>query len=357
MRSLKTIFLILIFSVSLAAQKTENVILITLDGVRWQEVFKGADQRILHDEDYTENISSVERQFWNESAEVRREMLMPFLWTLIKEEGIIVGNRDLGSKVDIKNKYGFSYPGYNEILTGYPDEAVDSNDKNYNKNTTFLEYLNNQEKYKGSVAAFCTWDVFPYIINDKRSGLPVSAAGTFNTLTNTLEEKLLDEIEHTVPSLASGRFDFLTFYRAFDYLKTKSPKVLYIGFDETDEFAHEAKYREYLYAIDTIDSYIGQLWDYCQSHPDYKDKTTILITTDHGRGDADISQWTSHGSRVPDCGSIWYAVIGPDTPANGEINFDHQDHQNQIAATIAKLLGETFTNGHEIGKPLDLVVK
>ena len=28
--------------------KTQNVILITLDGVRWQEVFQGADKRIIN---------------------------------------------------------------------------------------------------------------------------------------------------------------------------------------------------------------------------------------------------------------------------------------------------------------------
>jgi hypothetical protein len=339
------------------AQKTENVILITLDGVRWQEVFSGADSSILNNPEYTETIDRTNERFWDASPVKRREKLMPFLWRTVQNQGVIAGNRVLGSKVDIKNPYGFSYPGYNEILTGYPDPKVNSNDKNYNHNTTVLEFLNQQAETAGKVAAFCTWDVFPYIINDKRSGVYVSAAGTFNPVTNSPEEHLLDQIEYSVPSLASGRFDFLTFYRAFDYLKNKAPKMLYLAFDETDEFAHEAKYREYLYAINTIDNYISQLWEYCQSTPEYKDKTTIIMVTDHGRGDKIKSQWTSHGEKVEDCRSIWFAAIGPDTPAIGELGQNHQNYQNEIAATVAKLLGQGYQNGHEIGKPIDWIVK
>jgi hypothetical protein len=339
------------------AQQTENVILVTLDGVRWQEVFSGADSVLLNNPDYTETIDRTRARFWADSPGQRREKLMPFLWSTIRQNGVIAGNRNLGSKVDIKNPYGFSYPGYNEILTGFPDPSVNSNDKNYNENITVLEFLNRQQGTAGKVAAFCTWDVIPFIINDKRSEVYVSAAGTFKAVTNSPEERLLDEMEHTVPSLASGRFDFLTFFRAFDYLKNKSPNMLYLAFDETDEFAHEAKYREYLYAINTIDNYISQLWEYCQTNPVYKNKTTILITTDHGRGDKIKSQWTGHGQSVEDCRSIWFAAIGPDTPAQGELKENHQNYQNEIAATVAKLLGYNYENGHEIGNAINLIIK
>lgn len=339
------------------AQKTENVILVTLDGLRWQEVFQGADSELLNSEKYTESIKKTSETFWADKPEQRREMLMPFLWSTVKNEGIIIGNRDLGSKIDIKNPYGFSYPGYNEILTGYPDKKVNSNDKKNNENITVLEFLNKKNNFKDQVAAFSTWDVFPYIINEERSGVYVNTAHDLSEVTHTKTEALLNDMEQTVPSLASARHDYITFYQAFDYLETKKPKVLYLAFDETDEFAHEGKYREYLYAANTIDTYISKLWEFCQSDPQYKNKTTIIIATDHGRGDADKSQWTSHGDKVKDCDSIWIAALGPDTPSNGEIDFEHQNYQNEIAATVAKLLGEKFENGHEIGKPIELIIK
>ncbi|AWW00359.1 alkaline phosphatase family protein [Arcticibacterium luteifluviistationis] len=354
---IKLLSLLLCMSMASFAQKTENVIIVTLDGLRWQEVFQGADSELLNDEKYTESIKKTTETFWADDATQRREMLMPFLWSTVKNEGIIIGNRNLGSKIDIKNPYAFSYPGYNEILTGYPDKKVNSNDKINNENVTVLEFLNKKPAFKGKVAAFSTWDVFPYIINEERSGIYVNTARDLSEVTHTKTEALLNDMEQTVPSLASSRHDYLTFYHAFDYLETKKPKVLYLAFDETDEFAHEGKYREYLYAANTIDTYISKLWEFCQNDPQYKNKTTIIIATDHGRGDAIKSQWTSHGEDIKDGRSIWMAAMGPDTPSNGEIDFEHQNHQNEIAATVAKLLGQKFENGHEIGKPIELIIK
>ena len=61
----------------------------------------------------------------------------------------------------------------NPALTGRVDRAIDSNDKNWNPNVTLLEILNGMEGFKDRVLAFGSWDVFPYIINTQRSGLPV----------------------------------------------------------------------------------------------------------------------------------------------------------------------------------------
>lgn len=344
----------LLISLATFAQKTENVFVIMTDGLRWQEVFTGADSVLLNDENYTENVDKTAAKFWHESPNHRREKLMPFLWSKIAADGQIYGNRSFGNHVDIKNIYGFSYPGYNEVLTGYPDKEIDSNDKKYNENVTVLEFLNKQKGYEGKVAAFTTWDVFPYIINEPRSGVPVNS-GVEMILGETTEgEKLLNDIQTLYPSLASNRHDFVTFFAAKEYVKQHKPKVMFLSFDETDEFAHEGKYREYLYAANTVDGFIKNLWEYCQSQPEYANKTTFIITTDHGRGDAVKDQWRSHGQKVEDCGGIWFAALGPDVAAKGEVKTKGQRYQNQIAQTVANLLGFTYENGHEIGEAMGL---
>ena len=55
---------------------------------------------------------------------------MPFFWTeWMPAHGSIAGNRARGSRFGITNTHRFSYPGYAEILTGEPHDAViDSND-------------------------------------------------------------------------------------------------------------------------------------------------------------------------------------------------------------------------------------
>src|SRR5699024_12739381 len=101
---------------------------------------------------------------------------MPLIWATVADIGTSPGNRARGSKVNLTNKMVFSYAGYNEILTGEADdEHINSIDKINNPNITILEQLNNSEAYAGKVAAFGSWDVFPYIINEQRSGVPVNA--------------------------------------------------------------------------------------------------------------------------------------------------------------------------------------
>lgn len=336
------------------AQKTENVFVIMTDGLRWQEVFSGADSVLLNDAKYTESIEKTTEKFWDKSPNVRREKLMPFFWSKIAADGQIRGNRYHKNFMDVKNPYGFSYPGYNEVLTGYPDKEVDSNDKKYNKNVTVLEFLNKQRGYEGKVAAFTTWDVFPYIINEPRSGVPVNSGVEIMDGKLTENEVLLNDIQTMYPSLASNRHDFVTYFAAKEYVKQHQPKVLFLSFDETDEFAHEGKYRDYLYAANTVDGFIKNLWEYCQSQSQYANKTTFIITTDHGRGDAVKDEWRSHGQKIKDCHSIWMAAIGPGVAAKGEVKINGQLYQNQIAQTVASLLGFTYVNGHEIGEKMGL---
>ena len=119
--------------------------------------------------------------------------------------------------------------------------------------------------------------------------------------------------------LTSDRHDFLTYYLAKEYINGKKPRVFFLAFDETDELAHEAKYKDYLFAAHSFDKYVADLWKYCESQPQYKDKTTFIIATDHGRGDkikAEIDQsWTKNIRLQPNLDS----GHGPDTPAAGEV--------------------------------------
>lgn len=196
------LFIVLLLGVSVTAYsqstlKTENVILITLDGLRWQELYSGIDEKLMTHEDYVDNGDELRDRFWDDDPSVRRETLMPFFWNTIAEEGQLYGNQDLGSRVLVTNGLDFSYPGYNEILTGFADERIDSNDKIWNPNRTVLEFVNNQPMYNGKVAAFGSWDVFPYIINSKRSGIPVNAG--FEPVEGenlTDRERFLNELIH-----------------------------------------------------------------------------------------------------------------------------------------------------------------
>jgi len=343
---------------SFSQQKTENIVIVTLDGFRWQEVFKGADDSLINNPGFSFDTAALKQKFWAPTTEERREKLLPFFWNTIAKHGQLHGNRGLGSKMNVKNRYWFSYPGYNEIFTGYPDTAVNSNDKNYNKNTTVLEFLNNQPKLKGKIAAISSWDCFDAIFNEPRAKFFVSAG--IDTLPfRTASFDLLNDMQESSP-LPMGndvRPDHLTFFIAREYLKTYKPKVLYIAFDETDDYAHGGRYDQYLNMAHMEDMWIGELWNMTQQMPEYKNKTTLLILCDHGRGDKVKKEWTSHGEKVEGSDQIWLAALGSGVESKGEIKSDEQIYQAQIAQTIARLMGYTFRANQPIENSIDQLIK
>lgn len=350
------LFSVAVFSaVAQSKSKTENIILITLDGMRWQEVFSGAEARLIANKSFVGDTASLKKMFWNDSPEKRRELLMPFFWTVLAKQGQLYGNRDLGSKVNTTNKMWFSYPGYSEILTGFADDVtITSNDKFNNPNKNVLEFIQVQKGFNNRVAAFTSWEVFPYIINTDRNKIPVNSGVVAAKGNLTEGEKLLNALSFQLPNDAGEtRLDALTFHYAFEYLKHNSPRALFISFDETDHYAHEGEYDRYLKSARYTDKMISSLWEWIQTQPDYKNKTTMIITTDHGRGDINIDDWKHHGAKMPKADEIWFAILGPDTPALGEFKNEQQLYQNQVAKTMAALLGLEFTNGKLIGNVID----
>jgi hypothetical protein len=340
--------LLVVFGVAVPAlaqgvgTQTRNIIFVMTDGLRWQEVFLGADGGLMNKEHgHVSDVEGLRRRYWRETSTARREALMPFVWATIAKKGQIFGNRELGSDAYVTNGHNFSYPGYSETLTGVADPRVDSNDKKPNPNVTVLEWLHRKPAYRGSVAAFGAWDTFPFIFNAARAGFPVNAGYdplVLEPMTPRLE--LLNELKRESPRMWEGEpFDNLTFHTAFEYWKQRKPRLLYLSLGETDEWAHAGQYAEYLDAAHRADSYLRMLWEAAQAMPEYRGVTTLIFSPDHGRGNG-RDDWKDHGEKVPESKYIWMAFLGPDTRALGERSRIAPVTQNRIAATLAAFLGE-----------------
>ena len=338
-----------------AERKTRNIIFVMTDGLRWQEVFSGADAALMNKENGgVTDIDALKQAYWRETASARREALMPFLWNVIAKNGQIYGNRKLESDAHVTNNMNFSYPGYNETLCGFADPRIDSNKKFPNPNVTVLEWLHGKPAYRRKVAAFAAWDVFPFIFNAQRAGFVVNAG--YDPLTVapvTPGIALLNRLKAQTTRVWAGEpFDSFTFHTASEYLKQHKPKILFLSLGETDEWSHEGKYAEYLDAAHRVDEYLRELWETVQSMPQYRGSTTLIFSPDHGRGEAPV-EWKSHGQKIPDSKFIWMAFLGPDTPALGERSKIAAVTQSQIAATLAALLGEDYlAEVPKAGKPI-----
>ncbi|MBP4140671.1 phosphoglyceromutase [Flavobacterium sp. P4023] len=360
---MKKIFLILLLfsAIHSKAQQAENIIIITTDGFRWQEAFKGMDENLARDKKFNQNDSSyIYKKYWAENPKERREKLMPFMWSVLAKKGQLYGNRTLGNKVNNANPYWFSYPGYNEIMTGYADTLINSNKYPANPNVTVLEYLNKQPKIKGKVAAFGAWDAFDNILNEKRGGFPViSAFDKTGGKNPTAKQQLINAMlaDSFKPFHEEECLDVFTHYGALEELKTNKPRVLYISYGETDEWAHAGFYRSYLDAAHQVDAWMKEIWNFVQNDPQYKNKTALIFTTDHGRGDLTKAEWTSHGPDIKDASEIWFAAMGPQIEGKGEMTNENQLYQNQFAQTIAKIMGYTYEAKHPISKEIPGVIK
>ena len=253
-----------------------------MDGYRWQELFEGAEWKLVNNKKQNVNCEWTKSTYWDADPKVSRKKIMPFVWDVIATKGQLFGNRNLGSNAELFNNLKFSYPGYSELFCGYVDKKVNSNDYPDNPNYNLIDFIQEQEKYKGKVAFFGTWDAFPRIINNKRNNTPAYVScnwkdGKIQCL-NAVATNPSVEIPKTTPW---SEMDTMTYWLAKDYMVKNHPKFLFIGFDETDHYSHGGKYDAYLTVANQQDAYLKDLWNSIQTDPFYKDKTTLIVTCDH----------------------------------------------------------------------------
>jgi len=323
-----------------------NVVLITLDGVRVQEMFGGLDEAVARSvvKDGRAEDTPAWRRFWAAAPDARRRKLMPFLWdTLLARHGTIVGNQALGSVMRVTNTHWFSYPGYAEIATGAAHDAeIDSNDNRRNPFPTVLEIVRRELGLEPRhVATFASWETFRWIVEHEEGATTVNA-GLQRYVHPDHDLQVLSEWQFEARTPWDGtRHDAYTWRFARAHLQTYHPRLLWIALDETDDWAHDGRYDRVLDTLSRVDAALSDLWTWLQQDPEYKGTTTLILTTDHGRGRT-VEDWRNHGKDVQGAQDIWLAIAGQDVTRRGEAQNLPPLYQNQIAATIGRLLGVDF---------------
>ena len=327
-----------------AADRVENVIVVTIDGFRSEEFFGGAQDELIDKKaGGVSDVETLKQRYGQGSAQDRRAALLPFVWGTMARDGQIFGDRSQAAGTQITNGKKFSYPGYSEMFVGFGDDRIDSNAKVTNPNPSVFEFLTTKPEFHDKVAAYCTWDVFPSILRTDQNGLEIHTA--YDLIVDpplTERQQVLNEMVVRLPRYWSDNvYDAVTLGAAREYLIRHQPRVLYIGLGETDEWAHGRRYDLYLEAAHVTDAYLADLWRTIQTMPAYAGKTALLMTTDHGRG-VTPQDWVSHGVKTDGAENIWIALLAPGvTPALG-VRSNVTTTQSQVAATVAHLLGANF---------------
>lgn len=348
---------------SAAPRQTRAVVLVTLDGLRWQEIFNGIDARLMNEKTAgmtEQSAPALRSQLSGDTPKARRETLLPFFWKELAPQGIVLGNVTEGSSVRVTNAYRVSYPGYSEILTGRAqDDVIKGNAEIRNPTPTVLEFL--REKLgltRPQVALFASWDAFHFIGEHTPGSITINAGYQQLDDTASPRAKELARLQFAARSpWDEARHDYVTFELALDHVRRFHPRVLHISFDETDDWAHMRRYDRVLESIQYIDQMLRTLWTTLQSMPEYRGRTTLIVTCDHGRGDS-LKDFSDHGAKVAGAEQIWLAIVGPDTPRRGEVVHAQEYYQRDIAPTILELLGVPAASYPGVlGRAIDIAMK
>jgi hypothetical protein len=341
-----------------AAPKPLNVVLVTLDGVRVQEMFGGADAEVMK---FLARGAPVEgtklyQHYWAPSAQERRMKIMPFLWgTLLKQDAWIAGDPATGSHVEVSNRFHTSYPGYAEILTGRAhDDVIVNNKEQRIPASTVLEFVRRELQLPAAaVAMFSSWDLASSFGEHDPGAITLNAGFAPYASTDPVL-RALSAAQGEMVAWDGSRFDYITERFALDYLKREHPRLLYVLLGDTDELAHDGRYELLLQSLQHADHFLEALWTQLQSLPQYRDNTVLIVSTDHGRGRTP-EFWGSHNEEITAAKDIWLVVAAPGDDRRGEMEGGPTLYQNQIAATIAQIFGLDFKQRYpDAGAPITL---
>lgn len=274
--------------------KTENVIIIIIDGPRYAET-------------------------WGDNSHEN----IPYLAKTIKLKGIVNTNF-------FNNGFTYTLPGHLALSTGryYP---IDN--------------------FGGELPPFPSiYQYYKQTYPDKNCWI-ISSKDKIELLTNTSESdynnKYLANTDCGINGLGSGyREDSITTYNTINILTNEHPSLVLINLKDPDTWGHANNWEKYIESIKKSDEYINEIVSLIDTNPYYKDKTTLFITNDHGRHEDAYGGFQNHGDNCEGCRHIMFFGYGPDFKKNSTI--DTRYELVDIANTTAKLLNFNLPNSNGI---------
>lgn len=300
---------------SSVAGVADPVIVMTIDGVRWQEIFEGTD------------ASRTSR------APLSARALTPNLHRLGTERGAFVGAPGRGT-ISATGPEFISLPGYNEILSGRAPSACSSNECG---RTTRPTLLDEAHRRGARVAAFASWERLDRAITMSSPHAFRVDAGRGEPPTEALAGS------------PESRPDRLTAAAALDYYEAERPDVFYLGLGDPDEHAHHGDYDAYVDSIRFADEVIGRFIQVLDRDERGR-RTHLVISPDHGRS----KDFRSHGGFAsPEAAQVWMVASGPRVVARGLVSTSRARHLADIAPTLRQILGLPTDESPMSGAPLE----
>jgi hypothetical protein len=318
------------------------VVLVTIDGVRPEDVFDGADPSL--------------RPGAKVSHLTKPEAVMPRTHRLVAKRGVALGadRRGCGA-VRTASGANVSLPGYLEIFTGRKTRCRDNHCARTELPTVLDEAA---DAGLAPVASIGSWELLdraatrgssPVLIADGAKRWPGP-----RPIVDAEFEKLVTAGEQAEPYPGSGKYrpDEQTAAIALAYFKSAAPPVLHVGLGDADEYGHRNDYAAYLEAIGKADAFIGQLADALDAMGEIGARTTVIVTTDHGRN----RDFQHHGAFSMTSARTFVIAFGGRMPARGVVCPSRDVTLADIAPTMREIIGLAPDRSPDAGRPIAEII-
>jgi predicted AlkP superfamily pyrophosphatase or phosphodiesterase len=278
----KTLLLSIILTLLTLAPVTlraQNVFIVVIDGLRYSEAYPEEDRNL------------------------------PFIWNELRPKGTIFTNfRNDGRTV--------TCPGHAAFLTGVA-EKLKNDGSQRPENPTLFEIYRSQTH---DSASSC------YVVSGKRK---------LAMLTYSLDPEYGESYggKHVV---LDDRSDTETWEVLSRVMDTEHPRLVIVNFPSVDYAGHDADWTGYLGAIRTADSLVHLLWTRISSDEFYRGKTTLFVSSDHGRHDIENGGFRNHGCYCEGCRHIIGLGIGPGFEAGAVVSDTLR--QTDVQSAVAELM-------------------
>jgi hypothetical protein len=320
------------------------IVLVTLDGVRWHEIFEGVDP-----------VLAKERGI-PEGAVVSAAELMPNLHAIIATHGAALGAPGHGAEISASGPNFVSLPGYAELLSGRRSTSCRDNQCAGSGATTLIdEFSVGASPEHPDAAVITSWADIARVASREPQSAIISTGrhggATRERFSRDPEEQQLlvrAELANPAPGHGDFRPDALTAELALHHLKTHPTRFTFVGFGEPDEFGHQGNYAGYLTALREADARLAQIDRELQRLAARGTRTALFITADHGRADT----FNEHGSEYPESARVWLVASGSAVRTGGCLAAPSARRLADLAPTVREIAGLPRDLNVAAGTPL-----
>lgn len=319
-----------------------RVVLVTIDGVRPEDVFDGADPSLRPDA----KVAHL----------TKPEAVMPHVHRLVATRGVAIGadRRGCGT-VRTASGANVSLPGYLEIFTGRKTRCRD----NHCARTAIPTVLDEAaDAGLAPVASIGSWELLDRAVSRGSSSVLIADGATRWTgprpIVDAEFEKLVTAGEQADPYPGGGKYrpDEHTAAVALAYFKSAAPPVLHVGLGDADEYGHRNDYAAYLEAIGKADAFIGRLADTLDGMGEVGARTTVIVTTDHGRN----RDFRHHGAFSLTSARTFVIAFSARMPARGVVCPSRDVTLADIAPTMREILGLAPDRSPDAGHAIEEII-